>query len=562
MSNKKPTGLHHHKGLYYARKVIPADVRHLFDTGELLDCLGPDYRIACLKLPAHIAKFAAQIAAARETVHGAERAVARPKVSHRPLTLRELAQVVRRDIVETQTDAHRERTAFAADHLDEREVAALKRAAAGMASDDEIAQVVGVDIAGRAPIGSDQWRQEGQQIAGVTLEAWREVFDRLDGKAAEPSHPLLMPEPEGQATADDPLAGRIVGPDSHKTMTELAELVVAEKKPKPGTAADYRVAARLFEEHLGEARAVYTILRRDVLAFKRTLQAAPSNASKRFKGMTLPEAIKANAERAQPFDTLDGVTVAKLLSRVRTLLGWAADNDLVPSNEAAGVKVDQAKDTAGPPRIPFNADELAKIFARPTFGSDLGESQWALLIALHTGLRASEIAQIRLESVRAEDDVLCFVIEEDTKNPHSRRVVPVHSTLIELGLERRVQTLRSAGEDRLFPDWFKKGDDRKVTSTTANQTFANYIPRWLNRTLLPKLGIIDDRKKFHSFRHTLKTALARAGVSRELSDAITGHDDDSSGAGYVHNQPIAAMKEALEKIKLGGFNVEFVRPKS
>lgn len=183
MSNKKPTGLHHHKGLYYARRVVPKDVRPAFDTGELLECLGADYRAACLKLPAHMATFAAKIAEARETAKHEGKAVARPTATHRPQTLRELAQVIRRDIVDSQIDQHRARGAFAADHLDEGEVLTLKRVAVGIATDEEVARAVGTDIAGRAPAGSEEWREEGRQIAGVTLEAWREVFERLDRKS-------------------------------------------------------------------------------------------------------------------------------------------------------------------------------------------------------------------------------------------------------------------------------------------------------------------------------------------------------------------------------------------
>jgi integrase len=174
----------------------------------------------------------------------------------------------------------------------------------------------------------------------------------------------------------------------------------------------------------------------------------------RFPGSTLPEAIKLNKARAKPFKPLNPTTINdKWLSRLRSLLGWCADNEVIPDNPASGIKVDAAK-TGERPRVPFTPSDLARIFAPPLFapGKPLGEFQWALLVALHQGFRASEIAQIRLDSIRHERNVLVFAIEEETKNLASVRLVPVHSTLLRLGLREHISTLRKAGKDRLFPN--------------------------------------------------------------------------------------------------------------
>jgi integrase len=157
--------------------------------------------------------------------------------------------------------------------------------------------------------------------------------------------------------------------------------------------------------------------------------------------------------------------------------------------------------------------------------------------------------------VRHVRRILSFEIEEETKNEGSVRVVPVHSNLIALGIEQHITNLREAGKDRLFPNWYAEGVRKKESSKRSiNQPFASILPRWFNRTYLPGVGIHDSTKVFHSFRHTLKSALARAGVSRHISDEITGHDDSSSGAGYIHDAPVEAMKEALESVIFDGFD--------
>jgi integrase len=102
-----------------------------------------------------------------------------------------------------------------------------------------------------------------------------------------------------------------------------------------------------------------------------------------------------------------------------------------------------------------------------------------------------------------------------------------------LGLFDYVKHLRQAGETRLFADW--EPEDK--------------VNRWFLRTFLPKLKIDDKEKVFHSFRHTLKTELVRTGCSKELHDLITGHEDQSVAAVYVHDAPIKRMAEALNRVQ-------------
>ena len=72
-------------------------------------------------------------------------------------------------------------------------------------------------------------------------------------------------------------------------------------------------------------------------------------------------------------------------------------------------------------------------------------------------MRASELAQIKLESVRARTGILVFAIEEKTKNVGSQRSVPVYSALLNLGLKKRIEKLRASGATHLFPDWIAEG---------------------------------------------------------------------------------------------------------
>jgi integrase len=234
-------------------------------------------------------------------------------------------------------------------------------------------------------------------------------------------------------------------------------------------------------------------------------------------------------------------------------MSWAARNDIIPDNPASEAKVDTPIAPKKRPRVPFTDADLKAIFDKA--GKPQDEFSWSMVISLYSGLRASELAQMKLASVRKERGVLCFVVEEDVKTLESARFVPVHSALIGYGIERRIAKLKAAGKTHLFPVWYAEGlrlkelADKSPKGATINQHWARVLPRQFNDKFLPSVGINDKRKKWHSWRHTAKTALAHAGVPRDVSDAITGHADGTAGGTYIHGGGIKTLQGAIERLQ-------------
>lgn len=551
-------------GRYSARVAVPAALRETLGKRELLRALGPDRVLALRKLPGAVADMQAELEAAR-THMKASKTARQPMRRGKPLSAQQIAQQHYRDQIAFDEEMRHADSRYAQGFVDEFYVDDLKRAASGAASNDELRAVLGriVDRFHQhghttAQPGDTEFRKVAMALAVAELESLKVSVARDEGDSvAATAHPLLVKEQPELSRA--PTSPRILGPQSTQPLSELISMLAEEKGARPGTINEYRIAARMFEEFMGEARAAYAITRQDIIGYKRALMETPANYTKRFPNKTLPEAIKINNARVAPFPALSSKTINdKWLTHLRAILNWCVRNDVIPDNPASGVKVEQVKATSAA-RLHFSPGDLSKIFAPPLFGSakDYGERQWMLLTALFTGFRASEIAQLRLDSIRHERRILVFAVEEETKNQASKRLTPVHSTLLRLGLEGLVAKLRSAGETHLFPEWFKAAQSMLAAEDgrDVNQPYSQFLPRWFNRTYLPKVGIHDERKVFHSFRHTLKTALARAGVPRSTSDEITGHDDRTSGARYVHETSVEAMKEALEKIHFDGFNL-------
>lgn len=552
----------HRSGRYYARLRVPDLLREIVGKRELTKALDADRAIALRLLPSAVHTMQIQLDEARD------RAVALsvPVPSkRRPLSVQQMA-VAHYGREHERDDAARS-LPNGYDPAHEAKFRptyyyALKRAASGGAEDDELAALIqwAVDefgyVGSEVPAkGTDDWRKLARMLAGVHAEKIENQNRRDRGEPdAPPKHPMLVPASQLPSAGADPLRARIVGADSAKPLSEILPAMLKEKQAKDATEYEYGVAVRMFEEFLGDGRPVYRITRADVLAYKNALLDTPSNYSKRFPNKPLRDAIKLNGARKTPFPTLSATTINdKWLPRLSALMSWCVDNEIIPDNPARGVKVDTKKGATKAPRVPFTSVDLKAIVAPPLFrGQDLGERHWTLMIALYSGMRASEIAQLRLESIRKERGVLVFAIEEETKNQQSVRLTPVHSKLLDLGLEARIAKLKKAGETHLFPEWYGDGQARIAASAGGkrilNQPYSQFIPRWFNRTYLPKVGITDPAKVFHSFRHTFKTGMSVAGVPRAVSDQITGHDDASSGAGYIHDASLDVLKEAVDRV--------------
>lgn len=245
-------------------------------------------------------------------------------------------------------------------------------------------------------------------------------------------------------------------------------------------------------------------------------------------------------------------TVKKQLASLAAILQLATDNDKLQFNPARGVKLPKLK-VEQKPRVSFEQDDLKQIFSAPVFvngkrplGGGGEAAYWIPLIAIFTGARLGEIGQLRIADVKTAGDIHYFDITDEgegnaIKAEASRRRVPVHPQLVQLGLLKYAQTMAKAGTEFLFPGL--KGD--RMGQLTGNWS------KWWGRYLRRDIGISDTRKTFHSFRHTFKDACREAGINQEIHDALTGHAAaENEGRGYGGDQfPLRPLVSAIRKIE-------------
>lgn len=225
------------------------------------------------------------------------------------------------------------------------------------------------------------------------------------------------------------------------------------------------------------------------------------------------------------------------LPGIRSVFGWAVDNQKLTKNPADAIKIKSEKKKLTRSKG-FTDDEAKAIFKaciayvqKPKEDARTAAAkQWGPLIAAYTGCRIAEALQLRKEDVREESGHHIFDLNPLAGSIKSGtyRLVPIHQHLIDLGLLRFVE-----GSDH--GPLFAKGSYKRVTDFV--------------RTIVK-----DERiQPNHAWRHRLKTITRNFGLDHRVVDCIQGHAARTSGEDYgdVTVTAMARVVAAIPRVGIG-----------
>jgi integrase len=186
---------------------------------------------------------------------------------------------------------------------------------------------------------------------------------------------------------------------------------------------------------------------------------------------------------------------------------------------------DQRAKVVGSSYEPFTVAELQKLFdalpreTKPKRHTPETALPWVALIALYTGMRLEEIAQLTTADVREESAngarVWCVDVHNGgsnkLKNKTSARLIPIHSELVRLGLLDYMKALKAGP---LFPGLTRRASKGNKVGARVGELF---------RKKLVALDLKRDGLCFHSFRHTVAGRLDAAGVPQSDAARVLGH---------------------------------------
>ena len=212
---------------------------------------------------------------------------------------------------------------------------------------------------------------------------------------------------------------------------------------------------------------------------------------------------------------------------------------------------------------------LSSTIDRKGFQPNRIANYFAPLIMCFTGARVSEVIQLHISDIRkvrlGKDNAIwvfdfnsnecdCCPPEhrKSIKNKSSHRIIPVHPSLITLGVCRMRNMLEKMNETRLFP---------RNNYTKGKGGWSGSFSHFWNVTYLPKIGLkrLKGRKTdTHSFRHTFINKMKQNKVIESYANEFVGHHHDSmTFTNYSErHSPQDLNEEVIPHISYEGLNFQ------
>ena len=260
----------------------------------------------------------------------------------------------------------------------------------------------------------------------------------------------------------------------------------------------------------------------------------------KYKNLS-PDEIRKN----RPAGTHSAKTVNKNMDRITSFWAWSIEKEYASKQYFNRLRQkdhsipDQDRDIFSPHHIQmlFSSEIFTELIIEKPF------HYWAPLIAIYSGMRQTEIGQLYLDDLRCDEDGIWFFdinskgAGKKLKNKFSKRMVPIHSYLLRAGLIQYRDSLQEKGQTRLFPE----------LKYSMNNGFGDDISDWFGK-YRRLVGIPEDGPVFHSFRHSVSTALMNQGVLEAITSKILGHAHKPISYGTYGKKPLQILQENIEKI--------------
>ena len=281
----------------------------------------------------------------------------------------------------------------------------------------------------------------------------------------------------------------------------------------------------------------------------------------RHRGQALPFKARLTED---PGHQIKSATSQRYWRSIQMLFDFARDEldlEVDPTNglrmeTRAGQRVDSPE--------AFDLAEVAQLLGSPLFTGHAPRRRraqpgeiitrdgywWSALLALFTGARAGELNQllptdfvfdVPIPHIRITTEDGAGGHTKKVKNPSSVRDIPIHETLLTLGLRDFVQTRAKQYPGRRILREFPSG-----TAGRQGEGLTRFWAKYLTDIGLKKLG-----RATHVFRHTVTAVLRAAGTAEEDIQAILGHSRRSVTAGYGGAYPLGRKANTIAAINYG-----------
>lgn len=271
--------------------------------------------------------------------------------------------------------------------------------------------------------------------------------------------------------------------------------------------------------------------RKDFKNFILSILNLPKRNLREYKGKTVIELLELEIPEAH---RIASNTAGQYRKWLQGVFAYSVEQELLSQSPVKNLKLNLD--------ISKRYSNYTNIEVRSLIASAVKEAiewhKWLVLIGVYTGMRLGEISGLVKDAIKCDEETgIDYILVTDKfggslKTVAAKRLVPIHSKLIEAG----------------FMDWLSRSSDKlfNVESKTMTQWFSQFR----ENCNIEKYNEYDERKVFHSFRHTVITMARSKGISLDKIQQVIGHEKTSAGITdrYTHEFPLKELQEVIESI--------------
>lgn len=292
---------------------------------------------------------------------------------------------------------------------------------------------------------------------------------------------------------------------------------------------NYKAVLRQFVEIVSN-KPILQITNFDIEKYQRTINKIPRRRYiGKLKDLTLEEVLKLKRPTLAPGTIKNHTTIVKSFFIFLKQKGLITE-DLSTHFERVHVPESQQ----GYHR--YSNEELKEIFSAHNFLTETKNfcyRYWIPIIGVFTGARLEDICRLHCDDIKVHNSTHCFYFnfpKDDHSNPGkndaAKRIVPIHSQILELGFLEYVNMVKEKGYHRIFPE-LTPLKDKETGNITYKKKMSDWFPKYLTKIGLKKTNE-DKNRCFHSFRKNVAGVFANSKIQYDhICNAYCGWTEGS-----------------------------------
>jgi len=266
-----------------------------------------------------------------------------------------------------------------------------------------------------------------------------------------------------------------------------------------------------------------------------------------------------------PEELLSATSINERMKRLSRLWQWATEHEAYEGSNPFSSRTLRLQEKPRE-RGRYSSSDIQVLFSSPLytdreFQASCGATKswwWLILLALYSGARCGELAQLTVEDIQIWEGVWCLSInDEDNKKVKTSagiRLCPIHPQLLKVGFIEYIEYLKRNNFVHVLP--YPNQNATDVAQRCSKWYCGTYKPNHLPEAW------VRENKVFHSFRHTfINRAIRELDLPLHQVQSIVGHESSNMGetkryAGGKYK--IGDLSEVMSKFNYENMDLEYL----